>query len=297
LIAYKFITILLLLAVNLCTYASSSLKLTTKTPTQLDLSQFESPMSETQLAALYQRFDRHYGDFIGPNPKRQADFDFFMEEQSSFESFILYEAYQRAMEEGLAVDQLNHFGIVQLGNGQYEIDYASAPHLNNIKGLFDLILMPRDAQEHYLRGRGFRQIDYDIIEQYVAANDLYDMLQSNLMTYYSTVLPELKQSLAHIRLLSPEFLNLKASQFSYIKAYIRYRTTRNWAVGLLNKLDNQRRRILKHTLIERIHNNPSKHLSGSSNGYKNRGKNFLEAIVSGHLENKVKSFQRVSKKD
>ena len=70
--------------------ANDSLTLTTKTVAELNVQHLQQPLDKTDVEQLYQRFERHYGDFVGPNPKRQPDFNFFMSQQTSFESFELY---------------------------------------------------------------------------------------------------------------------------------------------------------------------------------------------------------------
>ena len=241
------------IAVNAANTHNDSMEPTTIDVMELDQQHIRTNINEHNIDDLYRRFEQHYGDFIGENPKRQVDYQFVMGKASSLKTFELLEWHQRAMEEGFNVERFNKFGIVVDKEWSYNIDYDLNPHLAEEGPFYSFLQTSRQMKKNFLLCRGFRETDIDIIQDYVAQNDIETMTEAKMMDYYEAILPELKTSFAYDKIYSEERLKQQLNAFSYGRKYIEYQLHRNWLIGLMNKLDNQRQRILKQFLADNIH--------------------------------------------
>jgi hypothetical protein len=175
-----------------------------------------------------------------------------MGKESSLKTFELLEWHQRAMEEGFNVERFNKFGIVVDKEWSYNVDYDLNPHLAEMDAVQSFLRTSRQMKKNFLLCRGFRETDIDIIQNYVAQNDTETMAEAQMIDYYEAILPELKASFSYEKVYSEERLKQQLNAFIYGRKYIEYKLHRNWLIGLMSILDNQRQRILKQFLTENI---------------------------------------------
>jgi len=220
----------------------------------IDLPQFQWQMDSEGLERLYLDFEQHFGPYIAEGHK-VVDYSFVMSKDTSFETFTLMRRLHLAMEEGLPLASLKRFkrfGVIIDKDGRYSIDYQVAPHLADAQRLFALTSTSKMMMSQYLLKRGFRQSDVDIIYDYVLTNDISQASDSAYYQFYLSQQTELQQLVWQRFALSKQAITQQIMSLSFAVSAIDYQSKRNWAIGLMNRLDKQRQRILAKVLIESI---------------------------------------------
>jgi hypothetical protein len=154
----------------------------------------------------------------------------------------LYYAIMLAMDEGRPLGDLSEFGLIGDSNRAYTVDLKKFPQWAPLDSRLYVLTNP-DLLESYvpaLKARGYRDADVDTLRTYVAAHDPRQLMIAEGKSLADTFAKRVRQRDAAG--LPTDMEEVRA--FWYQKAKIRAEGERQWAVGLLDGLDQQRQRIL-----------------------------------------------------
>jgi len=190
----------------------------------------------------------------------------FIRDRAAHEQWVdLYFSVTRAMDEGRPLENLSAFGLVAKPDGQYSIDLKAFPQWDPLDARLFLLSNP-DVLESYapaLAARGFRDVDLDALRAYVSTHDARQTSYPEGKQLFDSYAKRLQKHKAAGRPLDLE----EIMAFRYQKDRIRLEAERQWAVGLLDALDDQRQRILASFFdelkSERVFGAPSEPLSAT----------------------------------
>jgi hypothetical protein len=212
---------------------------------------------EARLRAHFETFDRK---------QQESEPGAFIRDRSAHKQWVdLYFSITRAMDEGRPLANLAAFGLVATPEGQYTIDLKAFPQWDPLDARLFLLSNP-DVLESYvpaLEARGFRDADVDKLRTYVGTHDPRQLSYPQGRQLFESYAKRLQKRKATGR--PPAVEEMLA--FRYQKDSIRLEAERQWAVGLLDALDDQRQRILvsffDELKSERIFGAPSEPLSAT----------------------------------
>lgn len=155
---------------------------------------------------------------------------------------------QRAIDKKRDLGDLSEFGIVAKGDGSYSIDVANFPQWTPLNSSLTRLLEPTlfEIYATDLKARGFRDQDIDAMQAYIDANQPRRAVFAENAALGESFAAKVEKQLSKKQKIGmPQMM-------SYL-----YQTSRNnaeakraWAVGLLDSMDSQRRRILESYVIE-----------------------------------------------
>jgi hypothetical protein len=188
---------------------------------------------EARLKAHFDTFDRD----------RQKGPTAFLRNKAAHAQWSdLYYSVTLTMDEGKRLRNMDAYGLIANTDGTYTVDLKKFPQWAPLDTRLDVLTDP-DVLEGYepiLKARGFRDSDLAAMRDYLATHDNQQL-----------TLPDSKQladSFAQ-RIHQRDAAGLptdleEARAFRYQLAKVRFEGNRQWALGLLDTLDNQRQRIL-----------------------------------------------------
>lgn len=148
----------------------------------------------------------------------------------------------RIAQAGQALPDLSELGLVKQADGAYVIDLAANPEWEpwNLKP--SLLQDPDVFQLHAqrLRERGFREQDIQALKDYVTQNDSRRVV----LDAERSVVRNVAGLRSHSPRLQPTVDAAAAASYVYQLERAREQAQKQWAAGLLERLDPQRQRIL-----------------------------------------------------
>lgn len=260
--------------------------------TMLDNKTIQTRVTEDNLDALYQRFERHFGDFLGESPKRQVDYDFIMGQASSLETFNLLYLYYLGVSEQLDMSAFERFGLKVTGVGEVDYDFGIYKFLASPASLFIHLRSEVGVRvvAYGLVPKGFRPIDMDIFNQHISNSQRQLSVTTQTTAYNEQVLPRLKKLIDNKHLIDPIRYEHELKVVDYAKHYVLFRVNQMWGRQLMAKFDAKRQAILKPFLVSKISG-----ARGSSNILSLKTDHFRleEQIVSGRFELFIQSSKDI----
>jgi hypothetical protein len=186
------------------------------------------------------RLEAHFATF---ERKREGEPGAFIRDRAAHRQWVdLYFSITRAMDEGRRLDNLSGFGLIAKPDGQYSIDLKEFPQWDPLDARL-FLLSNLEVFESYLpalKARGFRDTDVEAVRAYVGTHDPRQISYPAGKQLFESFAKRLQKRKAAGQPL--DFEEILA--FRYQKDSIRLEAERQWAVGLLDALDDQRQRIL-----------------------------------------------------
>lgn len=212
---------------------------------------------EARLKAHFNAFERK---------QQESEPGAFIRDRAAHKQWVdLHFSITRAMDEGRPLTNLAAFGLIATPDGQYTIDLKAFPQWDPLDARLFLLSNP-DVLESYvpaLEARGFRDIDVDTLRTYVSTHDPRQLSYPEGRQLFDSYAKRLQKRKATGQPLDVD----EMLAFRYQKDSIRLEAERQWAVGLLDALDDQRQRILASFFdelkSERVFGAPSEPLSAT----------------------------------
>ena len=164
----------------------------------------------------------------------------------------LHFAITLAMDEKVPLKDLTEFGLIAQPEGTYTVDVKRFPQWQTLEERLRVLNSAEVLQSLVpdLKARGFRDLDIDKLYEYVATNDPRVLRYAEGMELVDTFAQRLQRKRQAGQ--PPTYQELLT--YHYQKASISDEAERQWAVGLLDVLDEQRQRILAAYLTEQASN-------------------------------------------
>jgi hypothetical protein len=196
------------------------------------------PAAASQEARL--KLQAHFDTF---QRKRQEQPGAFIRDRAAHQQWSdLYYQIMLAMDEGRPLGDLSEFGLVGNPDRTYTVDLKKFPQWAPLDSRLYVLTAP-DLLESYvpaLKARGFTDADVGTLRAYVATHDPRQLMIAEGKSLADSFARRVRQRDAAGLPADME----EARAFWYQKARIRAEGERQWAVGLLDGLDQQRQRIL-----------------------------------------------------
>lgn len=200
----------------------------------------DSQALRTKLEAHFATFERKQQD---PDPAA------FIRDRIAHRQWTdLYFSVKLAMDEGKPLKDLGAFGLVARPDGSYVIDLRAYPQWEPLDSRLSILTDPEVVESYLpaLKARGFRDEDVNALRTYVATHHPRLTVYSNGRQLVDTFAKRL-QAQRH----AGQPVNLQeALSYRYQKNVLKAEAERQWAIGLLDKFDRQRQRILVSFLGE-----------------------------------------------
>jgi hypothetical protein len=209
------------------------------------------------------RLEAHFDTFARAQEKGPGA---FIRDRAAHRQWVeLFFSITRAMDEGRPLNNLAAFGLVAKPDGQYTIDLRAFPQWDPLDARL-FLLSNADVLESYapaLEARGFRDADVNALRTYVATHDARQISHPEGKQLFESYAKRLQKRQAAGQPLNFE----EVMAFRFQKDSIRLEAERQWAVGLLDALDEQRQRILASFFdelkSERVFGAPSEPLTAT----------------------------------
>jgi hypothetical protein len=197
--------------------------------------------------ALRTKFEAHFATF----QRKQHDPDpaaFIRDRLAHRQWTDLYFSVKLAMDEGKPLEDLGAFGLVAKPDGTYVIDLRAYPQWEPLDSRLSILSSPEIVESYLpaLKARGFRDEDVSALRTYVATHDARLTVYANGRELVDTFAKRLQAQRQ-----AGQPLNLQqVLAYRYQKNILKAEATRQWAIGLLDRFDGQRQRILASFLDE-----------------------------------------------
>jgi hypothetical protein len=189
---------------------------------------------QSQLKAFFDTYQRK---------QREADPAAFIRDRAAHKQWAdAHFSVIRALEAGRRLDDLAAFGFIAESDGSYTVDLKKFPQWDPLDGQLSAFLN-LDVLERYvptLEARGFRDEDIATLRTYVSTHDPRQLTYAEGKPLVESFAKRVQKRAASGQ--QPDLEEVEA--YRYQKDRIKREARRQWAVGLMDRLDNQRQRIL-----------------------------------------------------
>lgn len=171
----------------------------------------------------------------------------FIRDGASFQQWVdLQWTMEHQLAEGAEISRgadLARFGLIQQSDGSYIVRTKDFPQWRSLVAAIVLLAHSSGVESFApaLEARGFRAQDIDTIREYVRTNSLD-----------AAAFSEHKELVQTFAKRAPQAGQSDVMAFLYQGMRIRREQERQWAIGLLDALDAQRRRALTSYLMEEL---------------------------------------------
>ena len=203
--------------------------------------QLRAPQADAQ--QLQEKLQRHF-DAV---EARRGHGETLIRDAAAFEQWTdLHWTIERRLDEGHALgdeENLARMGLIKQQDGSYVVHTKDFPQWKSLVAALVLLANPRGVESFApaLEARGFRPEDLDRMRDYVRTHDLeaagFAEHKELVQTFAKRAATARKEDVL---------------AFMYQAARLQHEHQRQWAVGLLDALDAQRRRALTSYLMEEL---------------------------------------------
>lgn len=246
------------------------------------------------LNKLYNRFEQHFQHIAAEGHDKESLYNFIMGLESSNKSLNLGYLFNVALDEGLPLDRFSAFGINKVKDKTYSYDLSISPYLATAEQLFRPIEGESsiDFSSHELIRRGFRQIDIEMMKNYVSNHNKVQELLALQISYLDAIRPGLEQTVELNHVINPNYIEQELLKLDYHGLYMRQRVWRNWALGLLATLDLKRQNALRIFLIDNLKSNVTKTANASGRSLAGRIAKIKTKNFGQQLKEKLNKNQK-----
>ena len=204
----------------------------------LDLHQIHALLQKLELRK--QLFEPLAGDY-------EQLFELLVDEELVYQGVELFYLSHLSIDLRKMAGNFDTVGFTQQSRQHFVVNYNKSLHLVLPKKMFYISQAEQGFfVEQGLLERGFRQSDLAVLREYAQQFDPSVEITRNNLQYVKVNLPKFK------RLVNNDDLINFFTSYVYINRYHSEQAWLNWGLGLLQRFDLQRQRILKSYLLERL---------------------------------------------